>query len=109
MKLSSWSCSRQAVTIRTKHRPVMQLKYSLADKLIERRQLDPVVHAVTATDTALRESEAKEELFKKLTKYWSYWSDQALTIESQAPCPRDLLFAFAQSAEGLCGARAASS
>ena len=73
------------------------------------RQLNPGVHAATATDTALRESEAKAKLFKELKKYWSYWSDQTLTIESQEPCPRDLLSAFAEYAEHLCDARAAPS
>ena len=71
------------------------------------RQLDPVVHA--ATDTARRESEARAKLFKELTKYWSYLSDQASTIESQERCPRVLLPMFAEYAEGLCDARAAQS
>src|ERR1022692_4858192 len=108
MKLSSWSCSRQAVTIRTKHRPVMQLKYSLADKLIERRQLDPAVHAATAT--ARRELEVKAKLIEELKKYWSSWTlDQALTLESEERYPCDLLRVFVEYAEGLWDARAASS
>src|ERR1035441_795104 len=109
MKLSSWSCSRQAVTMRTKRRPVMQLKYSLANNMIERRQLDPAVHAATATARRERE-EAKAKLFAELRKYWSSWTlDQALTLESEERYPCDLLRVFVEYAEGLWDARAASS
>jgi hypothetical protein len=73
------------------------------------RQLDPVVHAATATDTARRELEAKVKLFEELKKYWLSWPDQTLTLESQERCPCDLLGVFVEYAEGLCGARAASS
>ena len=86
----------------------MQLKYSLADKLIERRQLDPAVHAATAT--ARRELEVKAKLIEELKKYWSSWTlDQALTLESEERYPCDLLRVFVEYAEGLWDARAASS
>src|ERR1035437_3130099 len=88
----------------------MQLKYSLADNIIERQQLDPVVHAATATDTARRELEAKAKLIAELTKYWSSWTlDQALTLESEERYPCDLLRVFVEYAECLWDARAASS
>ena len=73
------------------------------------RQLAPPVPAATATYRARCESEAKSKLFKELKEYWSYLSDQALTIESQERCPRVLLSVFAKYAEGLCDARAAQS
>jgi hypothetical protein len=72
------------------------------------RQLDPAVHAATAT--ARRELEVKAKLIAELTKYWSSWTlDQVLTLESEERYPCDLLRVFVEYAEGLWDARAASS